>query len=150
MRQKMQKTPLFILAISVLTIFSSIDSHAQCKVFVKTCVPDLQPYIHDGSYQAVIMTEGEEAEIYKTVFAGQQYRLHVCVDNTLPNVEFIVSDIRRNVLFDSSKNNNVKIWNFKFNSSQQIKVTIRIPKSSQGGSEQAFGCVGVLFGLMEK
>ena len=96
------------------------------------------------------MGEGEEAEVYKTVFAGQQYRLYVCIDNTLPNVEFIVSDIRRNILFDNRKNNNVKVWNFRFDSSQQIKVTIRIPKSNQGGSAEAFGCVGVLFGLLDR
>ena len=150
MRQKIQISSLIILAFSLLMIFSSTAVvNAQCKVFVRTCVPELQPYIHDGGYQAVIMTEGEEAEVYKTVFAGQQYRLFVCADNTLPNVEFIVSDIRRNILFDNRKNNNAAVWNFKFDSSQQIKVTIRIPKSSQGGS-QAFGCVGVLFGLLEK
>ena len=151
MRQKIRISSLITLAFSILMIFSSLsEANAQCKVFVRTCVSELHPYIHDGSYQAVIMTEGEEAEVYKTVFAGQSYRLFVCADNTLPQVEFIVSDFRRNILFDNRKNNNATIWNFKFDSSQTIKVTIRVPKSNQGASERVFGCVGVLFGLIEQ
>ena len=145
----------FALAAFLLTmIFSSPDALAQCKSFVKnSCAPQLSPYIHDGNYQAVMMSEGEEAEVYKTIFAGQQYRLLVCVDQALPNVEFVVTDIRRTVLFDNRKNGNVKFWDFKAEASQQIKITIRIPKSKkQDGAEKEliFGCVGLLFGLMEK
>ena len=140
---------LFLMLISLPN-----DVHAQCKSFVKSsCLPQLQPYIHDGSYQAVIMSEGEQAEVYKTIFAGQQYRLFICADNSLPNVEFIVSDIRRNVLFDNRKNNNIQFWDFKPDASQQIKVTIRIPKSKKQANDDAeiiFGCVGMLFGLLEK
>ena len=153
MRQK-NISVFVIAAFSFLMLFSSTyDVHAQCKAFVKSsCVSQLQPYIHDGSYQAVMMSEGEEAEVYKTIFAGQQYRLLVCVDSSLPAVEFVVSDIRRNILFDNRKNNHVKQWEFKPDASQQIKVTIRIPKSQKqagGDSEIAFGCVGMLFGLLE-
>ena len=152
MRQK-NICALVIVTFSFLTMFSLSNVNAQCKVFVKNnCLPQLHPYIHDGSYQAVIMNEGEEAEIYKTIFAGQQYRLFVCVDNLLPNVEFIVSDIRSNILFDNRKNSNVKFWDFKANASQQIKVTIRVPKSQKskaGEAEIIFGCVGMLFGLLE-
>ena len=147
--------PIFALAALFLTmVFSSPDSIAQCKSFVKnSCAPQLKPYIHDGNYQAVMMSEGEDAEVYKTIFAGQQYRLLVCVDQTLPDVEFVVTDIRRTVLFDNRKHDNVKFWDVKADASQQIKITIRIPKTKKpGGAEQelTFGCVGLLFGLMEK
>ena len=151
MRQK-HIPALAIVVILWVTAFSSPDAQAQCKSFVKsTCIAQLETYIHDGSYQAVIMSEGEEAEVYKTIFAGQRYRLLVCVDNSLPGVEFVVSDIRRNILFDNRKNGNVTIWDFKPDASQQIKVTIRIPKVPKQGSEKeiVFGCAGVLFGLLE-
>jgi len=142
---------LAFLAVLFSTLFLMPEVKAQCQVFVRSlCVPELQPYIHDGGFQAVIMREGEEAEVYKTVFAGQQYRLFICIDSSLPNVEFVVSDIRRNILFDNQKNDNTRVWNFRPSASQQIKVTIRIPRSRQGGGEQNFGCVGVLFGLLEQ
>jgi len=136
----------FLLAMA----FSSQDALAQCKNFVKSsCVPQLSPFVHDGNYQAVSMSEGEDAEVYKTVFAGQQYRMVICSESALPNVEFVVSDNRRTVLFDSRKNNNAKMWDFKFDASQQIKVTIRVPKPQKEG-KGASGCVGVLFGMKEK
>ncbi len=153
MRQRLKSALAGALVLSATMLFT-LDTQAQCKAFVKTgCLPQLAPYIHDGSYQAVIMSEGEEAEVYKTIFAGQQYRLYLCIDSSLPNVEFVVSDIHRNILFDNRKNGNVKQWDFKPDASQQIKVTIRIPKSKkQGDSEQelVFGCVGVLFGLLDR
>jgi len=143
MRQK------YILILAIVTLlFVSSNVQAQCKTFVKSNLAQLGSYLHDGSYQAVMMSEGEEAEVYKTIFAGQQYRLLVCIDNVLPNVEIVVSDNRRNILFDSRKNGNTKIWDFKPNASQQIKVTIRIPKSQKSG-EIVFGCAGILFGLLE-
>ena len=149
---KPKHTPIFIAAFLFVMVFSSQSVHAQCKAFVKsTCLGQLEKHIHDGNYHAVIMSEGEEAEVYKTIFAGQQYRLLVCIENTLPSVEFVVSDIRRNILFDNRKNGNVKIWDFKSDVSQQIKITIRIPKSQKQGTEKelVFGCAGILFGLLE-
>ena len=152
----MQKKHISVLAMTaffLVTAFSSQDTFAQCKSFIKgSCIPQLSPYIHDGNYQAVIMSEGEEAEVYKTIFAGQPYRLIVCVDDILPSIEFVVSDIHRNILFDNRKNGNVKVWDFKFDASQQIKVTIRIPKSSKqgAGERELFGCVGVLFSMLEQ
>ena len=145
---------LTIVAFLFVMVFLSPDASAQCKSFVKTsCLPQLAPYIHDGNYQAVIMSEDEEAEVYKTIFAGQQYRLVVCTENSIPNIEFVVTDIRRTVLFDSRKNGNVKVWDFKPEASQQIKITIRVPKpKKQGVDEQelVFGCVGILFSLLER
>ncbi|MDR0714317.1 MAG: hypothetical protein LBF89_08685 [Bacteroidales bacterium] len=142
---------IFSIVIAVFLTVLSFDASAQCKVFVKgACIPVLNPYIHDGSYQAAIMSQGEEAEVYKTLFAGQQYRLYVCVEQMIPEVEFIVSDIHRNILFDSRKNGNIRQWDFRSDASQQIKVTVRIPepKGSKTGN-RVEGCVGVFFGLKE-
>ena len=153
----MKRKHIAVLSIAVFLIlmaFSSPNARAQCRSFVKSvCLPQLTPFIHDGNYQAVKMCEGEDAEIYKTIFAGQKYRLLVCVDNILPNVEFIVTDIYQTILFDNRKNGNVVFWDFESEASQQIKITISIPKSKKKESDDqktVFGCVGVLFGFMGK
>jgi hypothetical protein len=146
----MRQKHIPILVIAVFFALMTVASNAQCRTFVRSsCLPHLQPYIHDGGYHAVIMSPGEEAEVYKTIFAGQQYRLYICVDNQLPGVEFVVTDIRRNVLFDNRKNDNVRFWDFRPEASQQIKVTIRIPRI-QGSTEIIHGCVGMLFGLLDR
>ena len=137
-----------------VVVMSSQEAQAQCKSFIKvSCLPQLKPYIHDGNFQAVVMSEGEEAEIYKTVFSGQSYRLFICIDDNIPTIEFVVSDIRRNILYDNRKNDNLKVWDFKPEVSQQIKVTIRIPKSQKQGvgeQEYNYGCVAILFSLLEQ
>ena len=154
MRQK--NIPALAMLVFLFMMFiSTQEALSQCKSFVKTtCLPQLNPYIHDGNYHAVLMSEGEEAEVYKTVFAGQAYRLLICMEDQMPNVDFVISDIRRNILFDSRKNANVKVWDFKPEASQQIKVTIRIPKfqkqSNNNEQELIFGCVGILFSLMDQ
>ena len=145
--------PKHILASAIVTVlfvvaFSSPNVRAQCKSLVRSgCVPQMKPYIHDGSNQAVVMYDGEDAEVFKTIFAGQRYRLLICSEVTLPNVEFVVSDNRRNILFDNRKNGNVQVWDFISDASQQIKITIRIPKS-QKQEKLVSGCVGVLFGVL--
>ena len=147
----MRQKHIPILVIAAIFTLMTVTANAQCRTFVRSsCLPHLQPYIHDGGYQAVIMSPGEEAEVYKTIFAGQQYRLYICVDNQLPGVEFVVTDIRRNVLFDNRKNDNVRFWDFKPEASQQIKVTIRIPRPQTGSTEAIFGCVGMFFGLLDR
>jgi hypothetical protein len=151
MSQK-QISTFLVSAIFLLLMSVSYTAQAQCRTFVRAnCIPNLSPYIHDGSYQAVVIRAGEEAEVYKTIFEGQRYRLFVCVDEQLPGVEFVVTDIRRNVLFDNRRNGNVKVWDFRPTASQQIKVTIRIPRvhGSDGATEVISGCVGMLFGLLD-
>ncbi|MDR1672072.1 MAG: hypothetical protein LBS09_01205 [Bacteroidales bacterium] len=139
-----------IFLLSVFLAAFSCEAAAQCKPFVKSsCIPVLSPYIHDGSYQAAIMGEGEEAEIYKTVFSGQLYRLYVCVAPTIPAVEFEVFDAYGKILlFDSRKNGNVRQWDFKSEASQQIKIKVKIPVGK--GETPVEGCVGVFFGLKER
>ena len=65
----------------VLTVLALIPiySNAQCKSFAKkVCKLELAPYIHDGNFNAAILTEGEDAELYKTFYAGQNYRIYIC------------------------------------------------------------------------
>jgi len=150
MRQKHTQAFIAIAAFLFVTAFSSQNAFSQCKSFVKdSCLPQLAPFIHDGNYHSVIMSEGEEAEVYKTIFAGQRYRLMICIDPALPDVEFVVTDIRRNILFDNRKNDNARVWDFRPDGSQQIKVTIRLPQPRKEG-EPALGCVAVVFGMLDQ
>jgi len=92
----------------ILTIIALIPSigNAQCKSFAKkVCKAELTPYIHDGNFNAAILTEGEDAELYKTFYAGQNYRIYICGSDALPEIEFQVLDVNRNVLYDNRKFN---------------------------------------------
>jgi len=140
---------IFVLFCSCLTYNAS----AQCKGFAKkVCKSELIPYIHDGNYNAAMLTEGEEADFYKTFYADQQYRLVVCGTESLPAIEFKVIDANRNVLFSNKDHNMTKLWDFKLESSQQLRIVVKVPTNGQKKSEAEIqsGCVAIMIGFKDK
>jgi hypothetical protein len=143
----------FLSYISIVTILFaySYTVDAQCKGFAKKlCKLELTGYIHDGNYHAAILTEGEEAELYKTFYSGQNYRLAVCGSETLPPIEFQIVDANKNVLFNNKNRDNASTWDFKLESSQQLKIVVKVPVSNQKSEFPNSGCVSIMFGFQEK
>lgn len=145
--RKILNTIILIAAISILPL----TVNAQCKGFAKKiCKLELMPYIHDGNYHAAILTEGEEAELYKTFYSDQEYRIAVCGGESLPNIEFQVIDANRKVLYDNTKNNLSKIWDFRLEASQQLKIAVKVPVTNEVSDIPVSGCVAIMFGFKEK
>lgn len=146
----MKKYLPYIATIALLVTFS-ISANAQCKGFAKKlCKLELTGYVHDGNYHAAILTEGEEAELYKTFYSGQNYRLAVCGSDALPAIEFQVVDAYKNVLFDNKQHNMVGTWDFKLESSQQLKIIVKVPVAAQQTEFPNSGCVAIMFGFQDK
>jgi hypothetical protein len=139
--------PILILMISA----GGLNVNGQCKAFAKkNCLPELGSYTHDGNYHATVLAEGEEAELYKTFYSDMEYRLSICGDEALPPVEFLVLDVNRNILFSSKESNNAKTWDFKLQSSQQLKIVIKVGSTGQQNTTPASGCVAIMFGFKIK
>ncbi|MBN1951594.1 MAG: hypothetical protein JW801_10350 [Bacteroidales bacterium] len=139
-----------LIALLIVITFISFDASAQCKGFAKKmCKPELTPYIHDGNYHAALLLEGEEADLYKTFYSGQEYRLAVCGGAELPDIEFKVYDAAKNLLYDNTKDNNSRVWDFKMQSSQQLKIEIKVPVSPKPAEEPMEGCVSIMFGFKD-
>ncbi len=141
-----------LLVLFLTTLFISVNNSisAQCKGYAKKlCKLELIPYIHDGNYHAAILTEGEEAELYKTFYSGQDYRIAVCGADPLNIVEFQVIDAYKNVLYDNREHNNARIWDFKLESSQQLKIAVKVPDGTGESEYPASACVAIMFGFKE-
>ena len=146
----MKKYLLYIITLAAF-ITLSLSVEAQCKGFAKKlCKLELTGYIHDGNYHAAILTEGEEAELYKTFYSGQSYRLAICGSEALPPIEYQVVDAYKNVLYDNRQHNMVGTWDFTLESSQQLKVIVKVPVSAQKSEFPNSGCVAIMFGFQEK
>jgi hypothetical protein len=144
------KKLLPVVLIIVLIVTVNFSASAQCKSFAKKiCKLELIPYIHDGNYHAAILSEGEEAELYKTFYEGQEYRIAICGSDALPPIEFKVIDANRNVLFNNKEHGMVKSWDFKLESSQQLKIVVKVPAATAGKTETDLvsGCVAIMFGF---
>lgn len=144
----MKRIVLLIIAVAFTFAFAT-ESNAQCKEFAKKiCKLELLPYIHDGIYNATILAEGETAELFKTFYSGQEYRLAICGDDMLKTVEFEVLDGERNVLFSNKDHNYAKFWDFKLESSQQLIISIQVPTNDEMSDQLSSGCVAVLVGFL--
>jgi hypothetical protein len=143
---------VFQIVIILLALFlGQVSINAQCKGFAKKiCKVELVPYIHDGNYHAAILTEGEEAELYKTFYSDTEYRIAVCGSDALPNVEFKVIDADKNVLYTNKDHNFARTWDFKLQSSQQLKIVVKVHPSGKSADEVVSGCVAIMFGFKEK
>jgi hypothetical protein len=146
----MKKIYQILIVLTVLALIP-LYGNAQCKSFAKkVCKLELAPYIHDGNFNAAILTEGEDAELYKTFYAGQNYRIYICGSDALPEIEFQVLDVNRNVLYDNRKNDYSRIWDFNLESSQQLIISLRVKNSEEETDELISGCVAIMFGIKEQ
>lgn len=139
-----------VVAVLLFLITVNFSASGQCKSFAKKiCKLELIPYIHDGNYTAAILTEGEEADLYKTFYEGQEYRIAICGSEALPNIEFKVIDANKKVLYNNRDHGMVKVWDFKVESSQQLKIVVKVPVSSASKPETELisGCVAIMFGF---
>ena len=140
-----------IPVLTLLLVTVSFNANGQCKAFAKKiCIPELGAYTHDGNYHAAILVEGEEAELYKTFYSDMEYRVAVTGEDKLPEVEFKVLDANKNVLYSNKDNNYAKTWDFKLQSSQQLKLVVKVNSFNKPGDTPASGCVAIMFGFKIK
>ncbi|MBS2211016.1 hypothetical protein KEM09_06370 [Carboxylicivirga mesophila] len=137
------------LSIILISLFLGVlNVNSQCINFAKSVGKDyLGEYIHDGNYNATILEEGEKAELYKTFFSGQKYRVAIAKVEQLPDIHFRILDKEGNVLFDNIKYDYRLVWDFKVESTQMLIVELNVLEKSTGADDLINGCVSVLFGL---
>lgn len=142
----MQK--ILILSIFLfLTLFFHQRASAQCEEFAQSeCKSELGTYLHDGNYNATVLTQGQHIELVKTFYAGLNHRIVVCGANDLPDVLFEVLDADRNVIFSNKDEDYTMIWDFTVETSQQLIVSVTIP-ISQDEKFAKNGCIAILLGF---
>ena len=141
-----------IIPILALFIFAStLIVEAQCKAFAKKeCIPELGSYTHDGNYHAAVLVEGEEAELYKTFYSDMEYRVAIVGEGKLPAIEFKILDSNKNVLYSNKDAKYARTWDFKLQSSQQLKLVVKVTSFNKSGDAPASGCVAIMFGFKLK
>lgn len=141
-----------IIPILALFIFASaLNVEAQCKAFAKKeCIPELGSYTHDGNYHAAVLVEGEEAELYKTFYSDMEYRVAIVGEDKLPAIEFKILDSNKNVLYSNKDAKYARTWDFKLQSSQQLKLVVKVTSFNKSGDAPASGCVAIMFGFKLK
>ncbi len=129
-------------------VFVAMQADAQCFSYARAvCKTELGDFVHDGNYNATILSEGETAEIYKTFFTGQEYRIVVCKVDSLPQVDFQIIDGKDKILFDSKEHGGANIWDFKLETTQQLIIRVEVAEKDKTSNEKVSGCVSIMFGI---
>lgn len=142
---KMSRNLLLLLA--VISISASQSVYAQCKGASKKCLSTLAPYTFTDELNNQLLTEDESSELILTLFAGQDYRIALCVPPGIGNVDFKITDIAGNVVFDNKDHNYTESWDFTVNSSNDYFVQLDLVNSSPDPAKPLKGCVAVLVGF---
>lgn len=127
------------------------EADAQCKRFTKkNCLPSLAPYTHNGQLTAAVFNAGESADIEMTFNAGKEYRIIACSQESLGDVQFMVLDKTRKVLYKSEEGATNPSWDFKVANTQQLIIQIVVPKTDQKNQLAQLtpnGCISLLVGF---
>ncbi len=145
------KRSLFVSIVIFIFAFKPFMANAQCKQFAKnTCKVELNPFQHDGNYHAAVLLEGEEAELYKTFYSDTDYRILICGAGNLGNIEFSIVDGNGKVLYNNKFHEFKTKWDFRLDSSQQLKIVVKVPVMDGTKTDPKEGCVSIMFGFKEK
>ena len=146
---KLSLTVCIIIASFVFTT----DAQGQCKRYTKKyCLPSLSPYMHNGQLTSAVLVPGDSADVQLTFNAGKEYRILVCNQEQIGNVQFKVLDKSRKILYKSDPKEANPSWDFKVENTQQFIIQLTVPamkKSIQKTNMVSTGCVALLVGFKE-
>ena len=146
----MKKIIFTLLTIS-LFLGSTYQAQAQCKKFTKNvCLPNLKPYTYNGQLNSAVLGEGDVAELLLTFHKDQKYRISVCNQDMLGDVQFKIFDTKKNLVFNKADNPNKVYWDFISKSTQQLIVQVTVPESKPKSEIKKTGCVTILVGFLDE
>jgi len=135
----------YLLLIPLLALSFSLS--AQCRKFAKeNCKESLQNYIPSGQSNTAELKPGERYQFMVTFYKGQHYRVVTCSDPKLGNLQFTIRNAKRQLYYDNEGNEN-RTFDFKVASTQQLVISLLIPKSAEANSDELMGCVSAIVGF---
>ena len=143
--------PLKIALLVACALVFTLGANAQCKVFAKKrCVPELGDYKFNESFNAAKLFPGEDAEVNLTFFSGQNYRIVVCNQDIIGEINWQVLDASNRILFESfAGEDSKKSFDLKVLDTQQLKVKVWVPDMKTANEMAPQGCVAILVGFKE-
>jgi hypothetical protein len=137
---------LYIFAL-IVALGSPILGNAQCKSFVKKhCIPALESYTPSDKYNSLKMVQGEEADMYLVFSANHDYRVLICTQDILGDIEYEIQTDSGQVIYSSKEDDGRSSFDFSTTSTQKLHVVIKVPEAESATGLMHEGCVTVMVG----
>ena len=148
---KLLSKTVFKLVVVVIFTAISVNGFSQCKNFTKKVgFPALKPYIHNGQLTSAKFVPGDEAEIEMTFNGGNDYRLLICSQEVIGEVELKILDKTRKVLYTSTPGDENPHWDFRVKTTQQLIVQVKVAEMDKASNNMVpSGCVSILTGFRD-
>lgn len=149
--------PRLISSVIAVLFLVTFAANAQCKLHVKKqCLPALAPFSQSGQMSSARFAPGENAELQVTFNSGIDYRLMVCSEGVLGDVNFKVYDNDKQEVYNSKKDENAKnnssskVWDFNVANTQQLNIVLDIPPSDSPNKIIPEGCISIIVGFKKQ
>lgn len=137
---------IYILTL-IVALATPVFTNAQCKGFVKKqCLPALESYTPSDKYNSLRMVQGEEAEMYLIFVEDHDYRVLICSQEILGDIEYQVLTDRGQVIFSSENSDGKNYFDFSTSSTEKLQVLIKVPDNEGASGMMHEGCVTVMIG----
>lgn len=137
----------------ILIVFSLLvvnTTFGQCKNFTKKqCLPQLSPYLSNGQMNSAFFSPGEEAGIEINFNKGLSYRVIVCADPFLENLNYEITDQEGNVYKTDTLSNAYSITDLSVKQTGPLKLFFKVPAKKNATGIVRTGCVTVLIGFKD-
>ncbi|HXB40176.1 MAG TPA: hypothetical protein VNZ49_06510 [Bacteroidia bacterium] len=143
------------LILGVCLSFSTIAQTSACGQFHKTgchmegTKADRKAFQYNSQSKSGLFAQGTTSKLRCVVYKGMDYRMTVCCDAALGDkINFKIFDGRtQELLFDNTKNDGTKQFEFQAGSTRQLVIEVTVPtgevKEEKGKPVDA-ACVGLL------
>ncbi len=147
----MKRIFLFLSVIVFFTLGPINASKAQCKSFTKkNCLSQLSPFVYNGQLNSAVLTQGDVADLMLTFYPDQDYRVFVCYDKALGNIEFRLYDSNKSLIYSNKDNDYLPYWDFSSSETMQLILRVIIPGKTEDQIAVKSGCVSILVGFKEE
>ena len=139
----------YILAAGLLISLSS-EAISQCKGFTKkNCLPSLAPYLSNGQLNAAKMIPGQTAEMNLSFNKGLSYRLLICADPYLENVEYSLTDEKGMLYHSDTLKGKFSLTDLEVTQTKPLKLSLKVPDKENATGIVRNGCVTILVGFKD-
>lgn len=130
------------------------QANGQCRGFAKTnCKESLGGYVSTGETNTSELKPGEKHQFMATFYKGQHYRIAICSDESLGNMQFTIRNAKRQLYFDNH-GEKISSFDFKVASTQQLIISLIAPENNaateentEESKEEISGCVSAITGF---